>query len=152
MRDYFTYLNFHFAESSLYNTRAVIRRKIQRNSNRWRPLADMITLRPKLKSMEEDREKAGAHIETIRIQRGNKFFCYKLFLVSLLKNKCLPIYACVFLNKVLCKCVFFRKSSSANNLRFHYCIYSCMKFVFNGPNSKFLNYYVLIKLTHYKTY
>ena len=36
----------------------------------------MITLRPKLKSMEEDREEAGAHIETIRIQRGNKIFLY----------------------------------------------------------------------------
>ena len=34
----------------------------------------MITLRPKLKSMEEDREKAGAHIETVRIQAGNKDF------------------------------------------------------------------------------
>ena len=31
------------------------------------------------------------------------------------------------------------------------CICSCMKFVLNGPNSKFLNYYVLIKLTHYET-
>ena len=32
------------------------------------------------------------------------------------------------------------------------CIYSCiMKFVLNGPNSTFLNYYVLIKLTHYET-
>ena len=47
----------------------------------------------------------------------------------------------------------FLKSSSANNLRFRYnYIYSCMKFVLNGPNSKFRNYYVLIKLTHYKTY
>ena len=30
-------------------------------------------------------------------------------------------------------------------------IYSCMKFVLNGPNSKFPNYYVLIKLTYYET-
>ena len=82
----------------------------------------MITLRPKLKSMEEDREETAAHIETIRIQRGNKFFFCKFFLVSLLKNKCLPIYACV------CVCGFFftkfnitvfLESSSANNLRLH---------------------------------
>ena len=44
----------------------------------------MITLRPKLKSMDEDREEAGAHIETIRIQRGDKNFFLKFFLVSLL--------------------------------------------------------------------
>ena len=31
----------------------------------------MITFRPKLKSVEEDREEAGAHIETIRICCGS---------------------------------------------------------------------------------
>ena len=56
-----------------------MRKKIQRNSNHWRPSAIMITLRPKLKSMEEDREETGAHIETIRIQRGNKNFFVNSF-------------------------------------------------------------------------
>ena len=42
----------------------------------------MITRRPKLKSMEEDREKAGAHIETIRIQRGNKFLYFPISLCN----------------------------------------------------------------------
>ena len=42
----------------------------------------MITLRPKLKSMEEDREKAGAHIETIHIQRGNKILFFPISLCN----------------------------------------------------------------------
>ena len=58
-------------------------------------------------------------------------------------------------------CVFFKGSSmhvcidfqevQAQIIYTFTCIYSCMKFVLNGPNSKFLNYYVLIKLTHYET-
>ena len=47
-------------------------------------------------------------------------------------------------------CIDFKEIQAQIIYAFTY-IYSCMKYVLNGPNSKFLNYSVLIKLTHYET-
>lgn len=103
----------------------------------------------KLESLEisEDGEKAGAHIETMHsYPKGHRKFFYRFFVVSLLKYKNLPMrvqYTKV--NKSVC---FFKKFKRKLIYGFTKYIYSFMKFVLNGPNSKFVINYYAIKLSY----